>query len=80
MGRDANRRDSVHDVSAYRIEIQGSLSESDVNAASPVHMTLVHKGPAVTGFSVHADQSGLVGLVRHLHGRGLVLLSVWREQ
>lgn len=70
----------MHAVSAYRIEIQGGLGESDVNAASPVRMTLVQSDPAVTRFSVHADQSGLVGLIRHLHGRGFVLLSIWREQ
>jgi hypothetical protein len=78
--KDTSRNSSMHDVSAYRIEIQGSLSESEINAPSPVHLTLVHKDPTVTQFSVHADQSGVVGLIRHLHGRGLVLLSVYRER
>ena len=30
--------------------------------------------------AVCTDQSGLIGLMRHLHGRGLVLLSVHRER
>jgi hypothetical protein len=35
--------------------------------------------PDATRFFVHADQSGLVGLIRHLHGREFVILSVYRE-
>jgi hypothetical protein len=34
----------------------------------------------ITRFTVHTDQSGLIGLIRHLHGRGFVLLSVSHER
>jgi hypothetical protein len=70
----------VQDVSAYQIRVQGSLDENDINVTSPIQMTVEHPDPACTLFSVCTDQSGLVGLIRHLHGRGLVLLSVYRER
>lgn len=69
----------MHDVSAYQIKVRGRIDENDVNATSPVQMTVVHQDPDCTLFSVHADQSGLVGLIRHLHGRGLLLLSMHRK-
>jgi hypothetical protein len=34
---------------------------------------------AGTLFSVTTDQSGLIGLLRHLHGLGLLFLSAGRE-
>jgi hypothetical protein len=75
----------MHDISTYQIEVRGQVDESDLNASSPLQMTVVRvdadeKDPnAATLFTICADQSGLIGLIRHLHGRGLVLLSVSRE-
>jgi hypothetical protein len=63
----------------YRIEVQGRVGEKEVNAASPLRACVVDSDDAVTSLSLTADQSGLVGWVRHLHGRGYTLLSVRRE-
>jgi hypothetical protein len=76
----------MHESCVYRIKVQGLVDENDLNAMSPLQLTMVHAGAderdrcAATLFAVHADQSGLIGLIRHLHGRGLVLLSVIRER
>jgi hypothetical protein len=43
---------------------------------NPLQMVRVQGNSAVTHFSVNADQSGLIGLMRHLHGLGFVFLSV----
>jgi len=70
----------------YRIKVRGPVDESDLNTISPLPITMVQADAderhrcAVTLFTIHADQSGLIGLIRHLHGRGLVFLSVVREQ
>ena len=40
---------------------------------------IAERDTAVSHFSVHTDQSGLIGLMRHLHGRGFVFLSVCCE-
>jgi hypothetical protein len=39
-------------------------------------MTVIQADMISRLFSVRTDQSGLIGLIRHLHGRGFVLLSV----
>lgn len=63
----------------YKIELRGQLSEDDLNEFSPILMSLIHMDTASTTFQVRTDPSGMVGLIRCLHGRGLVLLSVNTE-
>ena len=68
--------DDLNDIRIYQIEIQGRADEDDLNAIVPLHMTVIQGDAQSTLFLVRTDQSGLVGLLRTLHGRGLVLLSV----
>lgn len=63
-------------VSLYHIQVRGLVDEADVNAMSPLHLMRDWAETAVTQFSVQTDQSGLIGLMRHLHGLGFVFLSV----
>jgi len=75
----------MHEPDIYHIKVRGQVDESDLNAMSPLKITMVQADPAeehpyaATQFTIYADQSGLIGLMRHLHGRGFVLLSVSRE-
>ncbi len=66
----------MQDIRIYRIEVRGQVDENTLNATSPLQITVVRGNTATTLFTVCADQSGLIGLIRHLHGRGFVLLSV----
>jgi hypothetical protein len=66
----------MQDTCTYQIEVRGRVDEGDLNARSPLQMTVVRADRAGTLFTICADQSGLIGLMRHLHGRGFVLLSV----
>ncbi len=70
----------MDDIATYQIELQGLLDEHDLNPASPQEMILLCQSPGVSLFAVRTDQSGLIGLLRYLHGRGLVLLSVRCEK
>jgi hypothetical protein len=70
----------MQEICTYQIEVQGQMDENDLNAMSPLEMTVIRGDTAATLFTICADQSGLVGLIRHLHGRGFVLLSVTRER
>ena len=63
----------------YRIEVRGRMDGEDLNARSPVAITLLRSGPTSMLFNVHTDQSGLIGLVQHLHRLGLALLAVSRQ-
>jgi len=60
----------------YHIQIRGQVDETEINVMSPVQLVQDWMETAVTQFSVHTDQSGLIGLMRHLHSLGFVFLSV----
>ena len=66
----------MQDFCTYYIEVRGQMDENELNTRSPLEMTVVRLDPAATQFRIRADQSGLIGLIRHLHGRGFVLLSI----
>ena len=70
---------AMQDICTYQIEVRGQVDESAFNATSPLQMTVMRMSPAATLFTTCTDQSGLIGLIRHLHGHGFVLLSVTRE-
>ncbi|WP_366924579.1 hypothetical protein MFMK1_001566 [Metallumcola ferriviriculae] len=70
----------MHEISIYHIEVKGLMDEDAFNATSPLEVAEVQADPAATMFIICTDQSGLIGLVRHLHRQGLVLLSVHRER
>ncbi len=69
----------MYDVSTYYIEIRGAVDEGAFNALSPLRATVVRTDPSAPLFTVTADQAGLIGLLRYLHGQGFVLLSLARE-
>lgn len=68
----------MDDLYSYHIQIAGQASEADINAASPLRLS-VEQSSSTTLLTVHTDQSGLIGLIRHLHGLGFVLLSIERH-
>jgi hypothetical protein len=70
----------MHDTCTYQIEVRGQVDEDVFNATSPLQMTVVRVDAAATLLTICADQSGLIGLIRHLHRQGFVLLSVYRER
>ncbi|MCP4539374.1 MAG: hypothetical protein GY832_19735 [Chloroflexi bacterium] len=66
----------MNDICTYQIEVRGQVDENELNATSPTQMAVVQVDMASTSFTIRTDQSGLIGLIRHLHGRGVGLLSV----
>ncbi len=60
----------------YQITVRGLVDVDELNLASPHHMTLVQAQPGVTQFSICTDQSGLIGLLRHLHNLGFDFQSI----
>ncbi len=65
----------------YVIQTAGGVDASLVDWFGPVEIAsaVQEDGEAVTTLSdIVTDQAGLVGLIRHLHGLGLVLLSIER--
>ncbi len=65
----------------YVIMTAGDVDATLVDWFGPIEIASVLQegGEAVTMLSgIVTDQAGLVGLIRHLHGLGLVLLSIER--
>ena len=67
---------NIHNVRIYKIQIHGQVKEEDINRSSPLQFKIEQEGEDSTFIEVQTDQSGLVGLIRHLHGLGLVLASM----
>lgn len=63
----------------YRIEVRGRVSLDwlqDFADDAQVLSAEAGSGEEVTVVTVQADQSGVVGLVRRLHGLGMTILQV----
>ena len=70
----------MSDTGTYHIRVRGQVNEDELNATSPLLMTVVRTDADTTLLSVRTDQSGLIGLMRHLHGLGFVFLSIsWKK-
>lgn len=65
--------DAVRD---YQICLAGGLEDAGRLADGPLQTAVLRADERSTVIAVRADQSGLIGMLRHLHGRGLVILSV----
>lgn len=73
----------MNDHCTYSIQLRGVVSADEINALSPAHkgsMQVEQVGPAATLLILCTDQSGLIGLMRHLHGLGFVFLAVIRTE
>jgi hypothetical protein len=69
----------MEDFFNYQIRIRGQVEAEDLNAASPLQLSVELADQNVTLISVYTDQAGVIGLMRHLHGLGFQLLSVIRD-
>jgi hypothetical protein len=70
---------TLNSQNRYEIKIYGQLDDSWLGwfGEAQAHVeTLVDHRQATTLSNVVMDQAGLVGLIRRLHGLGVVLLSV----
>lgn len=68
----------MNDNYTYHIKISGQVNEGELNFSSPLHLHVVQAGMDETVVSLRTDQSGLVGLLRHLHGLSFVFISIIR--
>ena len=70
---------SLNSQNRYEIKVYGQVDESWLgwfgNAKVCVE-TLAGNEQVTTFFDVVMDQAALVGLIRRLHGRGIVLISI----
>ena len=70
---------SLNSQNRYEIKVYGQLDDSWLGwvGEAEVHVETLDDNNQVTTFSdVVTDQAGLVGLIRRLHGLGVVLISI----
>lgn len=67
----------MDNIRTYHVEVKGQIEASDLSTGSPLEMVLVRATTAATSFAVCTDQSGLIGVLRYLHGRGFILLTLF---
>ena len=70
---------SLNSQNRYEIKVHGQLDDSWLGwfGDAKVCVETLANNDQVTAFSdVVMDQAGLVGLIRRLHGHGIVLISV----
>lgn len=65
-----------NDVRTYKIQIDGRVEEADFHASSPLPFVIKHIEGGNTMVTVKTDQPGIIGMIRHLHGLGLTLISI----
>jgi hypothetical protein len=70
----------MNDTRIYQIEVQGQVDENELNATSPIHMQTQMMEGTATRLIAYTDQSGLIGLIRYLHSRGMLVLSINRKR
>lgn len=64
----------MHKLYVYQIGVKGEMDETAFNLTSPLQITDLEVSAAGTQFTTFTDQSGLIGLLRHLHTQGFILL------
>jgi len=65
----------------YTITVEGPIDPSLADWCGPLTIATApgpDEGTVTTLSGINADQAGLVGIIRHLHGLGIVLLTVER--
>jgi hypothetical protein len=72
-------RQTMNDVCAYHVQLRGQIDEAEINAMSPQRMAMIQVKADATLFAINTDQSGVIGLIRHLHALGFVILSIVRD-
>ena len=70
----------MDDLAIYHVEIQGRVDEKELNANGPLHLKVVRAETGSTLLALQTDQSGLIGLLRHLHTQGYLLKSILVEK
>ena len=71
-----NAYTSQQDQRVYRITLRGQIDAEFMEAYCPPETVLAGEGGAAILSNIHADQAGIVGLVRHLHNLGYTILAL----
>jgi hypothetical protein len=63
-------------LTAYQIKLRGYLDEDFAAAYCPPGTQISTENEVTTLGNLQTDQSGIIGLLRHLHGLGCTILEL----
>jgi hypothetical protein len=63
-------------MDTYTIKISSRITPADLEGMCPPGFKVLRSGSEGLVFTIKADQSGLIGLLRQLHARGVVFESI----
>jgi len=69
-------RNTFHDLRSYTLQLSGVLEDDFVASHCPPETVVLRKDNTTSLTNLHTDQSGMIGLLRHLHNLGYIILSV----
>lgn len=69
----------MQSFSTYQIEIQGKVRSEQLTVGGPLNVHVTRIADETSSLVVRTDQAGMIGLMRHLHGQGFVILSLCRK-
>lgn len=65
-----------NDQRLYQIKFSGQVDDDFVTSFCPPGLTIERDGDITCLSNIHMDQSGIIGLIRHLHNLGCTILSM----
>jgi hypothetical protein len=60
----------------YTLKLSGTLEEEFAASYCPDGTVLLRENGTTTLYNIRNDQSGIIGLIRHLHNLGCTILSL----
>lgn len=66
----------MENIRTYQIHINGQIIDCEIARFGPPGWTIETDERGFSILTVQTDQSGLIGLIRQLHGLGFELLSI----
>ena len=67
---------STSDTRMYTLKFSGALDDDFLASFCPAGTTLTVNKDSVTLANLRTDQSGIIGVIRHLHNLGCVVLEM----
>lgn len=71
---------SPDELRTYSLKLSGSLDDDFLSAYCPAGASLAQCNECTRLENLQTDQSGIIGLLRHLHNLGCVILEMSTEK
>ena len=71
-----NTQTTNQDLRCYMLKLKGTLDDDFVTSFCPAETIVLHEDGTISLSNISTDQSGIIGLIRHLHNLGCTIMSL----